>query len=520
MTCVFAYVIFFSYLCIMFLKKQIIGAMSMMVAVVHSVTMSACTPHSVREAESVVIQADSLWHEGKMYGVDEGDSATLAQAYETLNSFVHCTSSLCTSFAHACYHYGKLLRAKDDPVSAMQVFIDATHSRSHDYHILGRVYSNIGDICHLAGEFPLSYDMFEKSANMFLENGDTLNYYYGLNNMAFELAEQGKEEETQFLLDYLHHHCSDSILQSIITETEATLYLRTKKYDTLLLTLNNNPNNSTSYYLLKAQAYENSGKWDSALYYARKVMSIPYATAQEKYNVLYILINYDSSLSNEDLITLSALRSDIETDILTPLHNQWAMSVQLLEQDMNRKPDLRWVYAVITTIFILGIFAFLYIFRKRRQHQLIRQQVEDLAILNQTEKQRNEEIKQEYVCYKQSRTKQMEQNCSILLQADNFPQNIHWKETQALCELIDNSFGMLATKLQTLYHLSERETRLCILVLLGISNSEHLANLLNYGNSGIRNFKNRTAKKIGTNSVNLRSELINIALGEGPKSNE
>ena len=94
--------------------------------------------------------------------------------------------------------------------------------------------------------------------------------------------EQGKEEETQFLLEYLHHHCSDSILQSIITETEATLYLRTKKYDTLLLTLNNNPNNSTSYSLLKAQAYENSGKWDSALYYARKVMSIPYATAQEK----------------------------------------------------------------------------------------------------------------------------------------------------------------------------------------------------------------------------------------------
>ena len=82
--------------------------------------LSSCASSNVREAQKVVAQADSLWHEGKMYGVDMGDSATLAQAYETLNSFVHCTSSLCTSFAHACYHYGKLLRAKENPVSAMQ----------------------------------------------------------------------------------------------------------------------------------------------------------------------------------------------------------------------------------------------------------------------------------------------------------------------------------------------------------------------------------------------------------------
>ena len=40
----------------------------------------ACTPQAIREAEDVVAQADSLWHAGKQYGIDEGDSATLAQA--------------------------------------------------------------------------------------------------------------------------------------------------------------------------------------------------------------------------------------------------------------------------------------------------------------------------------------------------------------------------------------------------------------------------------------------------------
>lgn len=69
-------------------------------------------------------------------------------------------------------------------------------------------------------------------------------------------------------------------------------------------------------------------------------------------------------------------------------------------------------------------------------------------------------------------------------------------------------------------HFSEREIRLCILVLLGISNSEQLAEMLHYGISGIRNFKNRTAKKLGTNSIELREILLNIAVGEIQKTDK
>ncbi|MBO5552623.1 MAG: hypothetical protein J5937_00285, partial [Paludibacteraceae bacterium] len=46
---------------------------------------SSCVSRGVREAQEVVAQADSLWHDGQMYGIDAGDSATLAQAYETLD---------------------------------------------------------------------------------------------------------------------------------------------------------------------------------------------------------------------------------------------------------------------------------------------------------------------------------------------------------------------------------------------------------------------------------------------------
>ncbi|MBQ7259597.1 MAG: hypothetical protein IJS57_06600, partial [Paludibacteraceae bacterium] len=156
----------------------------------------SCAPKALREAEEVVAQADSLRAAGQMYGIDAGDSATLAQAYETLGSLSLFNFHFSPSYAHACYHYGRLLREKDNPVEAMQCFINATHTRTHDYHILGRVYSNMGDIAHLAGEFPLAYDMFRYAAKSFLQSRDTLTYYYAINSSALELAEQSKIEET------------------------------------------------------------------------------------------------------------------------------------------------------------------------------------------------------------------------------------------------------------------------------------------------------------------------------------
>ncbi|MBQ9603170.1 MAG: hypothetical protein IJR42_05115, partial [Paludibacteraceae bacterium] len=65
----------------------------------------SCSPKALREAEEVVAQADSLRAAGQMYGIDAGDSATLAQAYETLGSLSLFNFHFSPSYAHACYHY-------------------------------------------------------------------------------------------------------------------------------------------------------------------------------------------------------------------------------------------------------------------------------------------------------------------------------------------------------------------------------------------------------------------------------
>ena len=185
--------------------------------------------------------------------------------------------------------------------------------------------------------------------------------------------------------------------------------------------------------------------------------------------------------------------------------------------DLHRKPDRRWLYAVVGTAFVIGLVIWIYIRRKRRKHQLLSQQLEDLATMNNTVQQRHEQIIQEHTEYTNSLAAQIEQNCYIFMHSEDFPDNMCWKDYDALCKIINDNFGMIEAKLRNKYHLSEKEIRLCILVLLGISGSRQMAGMLFYAESGIRNFKNRIAKKMGTNSVELRHFLINIAISEYSK---
>lgn len=454
--------------------------------------MVACTPRFVREAQDVVAQADSSWQAGQPYA----DSAFLAQSYRTLE---HWQWVYPDDYVHACYHYGRLLREKENPVAAMECFIQATHSRTHDYHILGRVYSNIGDLCHLAGEFPLSYDMFEQSANMFLRGGDSLLYYYGLNNMAFELAEQGKKEETLALLNKIGDCCADEEVLSKTWETQARLYLKCAQYDSVKLAINNllANNNCVSGYLLKAQAFWFEGQHDSALFYAKYMMTLPNASEQDKYNLLYIIINGDSALSNEEIIDISAQRSDIETDILIPLHNQWALAIHVLELDLHRKRDWRWAIAILGTLIVIGCVISLYMARKRKQHALLSQKIEHME--------------DSFKDLQSNKAGQVEQTCAILRASTTLQSDLSWKDFEKMCQFANEHFYLLANKLKKKGVLNETEMRLCVLVLIGLSRSD-IANTLPYALNSVGKLKDHTAKLLGTTGKNLHDFLLQMAI--------
>ena len=468
---------------------------------------TACNPDVNRHnALGVVSKADSLWHAGQMYGVDAGDSVTLAQTYETLSSFNSpllspFTFNLSSSYAHACYHYGKLLRAKDNPVEAMQAFINATHSGTDDYHILGRVYSNMGDMCHLAGDYDLSYDMFEKSANSFLQNGDTLLYYYDLANMAYETAEQVKKKEFYILADSIVRLSTDRELMALLYEAKALLYRKTCQYDSTLFFINKIQSlgrYSSSGYVAKAQAFWNLELQDSALHYANVVLNMPSATEFERYNMLYIRINGDRTLDNDTLLKLAAERSDLESEFVDPSHKNHALATTYLQRDIHKLPLYVYILAGVVLFGLFGVLWFV-LLRTRKDKKQIQQ-----TLLNTEEK---------HSLYVEQHTRDIEQGCKAIRSSENWQEEIYWRNFEKLCSYMDKHFFYLAHKLRNLNILNEKEIRLCIMVFIGGFSDKHMADVLCYGDKSIRTIKRNVSLKIGTTSANLRHFLIDLAIG-------
>ena len=470
---------------------------------------------SVREAQKVVVQADSLWHNGQMYGVDEGDSATLAQAYEILKDHsVFSTLVLGTSsrgtYSHACYHYGKLLRAKDDPAAAMQAFINATHSHTRDYHILGRVYSNMGDICHLGGEYQLSYDMFEKSADMFLRNGDTLLYYYDLNNMAFEKAIATEKDSAYTILSKIEECCSDSSILLKILETKAEACLYKQQYDSVLYysnLLSMHGYSEPMIYLLRAKTYSFMGQRDSAAYYAHNILLM----SDELYNknsALYILTHCDDSIDIEGVRTLSSNRSDTQK-LIEIRQGKLSQAIQLLEQDMSAKPDRRWILSLISFILFSGVLIFvIYIWKKRKQHQHILQDIQikeeqqtrlvhEIDSLSHIQQVHHDEI-----------IANMELFCQLCENDKYYYEHLHWNNYAEMCEIVNRYLYNVIARLEP-YNLSEKETRLCVLVLLKAT-TDQMVNLIPYSHSGLGKFKYTIARKLGTKTAQMRPFILEL----------
>lgn len=448
----------------------------------------ACKPRLLREAQFVVSQADSLWRAGQAYD----DSVQLAQAYEALDYWQWLYAD---DYAHACYHYGRRLRANDNPVGAMQCFINATHSRTRDYHILGRIYSNMGSICHLAGEFELSYDMYEKSANSFLSDRDTLSYYFLLNDMAFEKASSKSLDSCLRITQKIQSDfSSDNELMAFCYLSQAEAYLRCAQYDSAIYYAYK----SKSLYSIPsavdiqlAQAYSLMGQKDSAVYYANTVLDYT-DNIFFRNNALYILTNDDMSKDMDAIRETAAERSDTQK-LLEIRQGKLSQAVQLLDQDINRKPDRRWMMAILGTLFVVGCIIGVYVYRKRRQHALLSQEIDCLQST--------------YADFQKAKERNVEQICITLRASTTILKDLNWKDFDKMCQFVNENFYLLANKLQQTNVLNETEIRLCVLVLIGLTRSE-IASALPYALNSVGKLKDHTSKLLGTTGKNLHDFLL------------
>lgn len=385
----------------------------------------------------------------------------------------------------AWYEQGKALRAQGEPQEAMELFLKAAHSGTDDEMLLGRVYSNMANICRQANEHALAGYVYALSAEHFAASGDDLAYAYALNNMAWEHAAQAHKDSALLLIDEALRVYPLSPLTDKVVETRAAACLFALEYDSVLYyTL---PPANDYLMMLRAQAYSYLHVSDSATYYAHILLpriDNPFYLD----DIYYILTHDDSSSDAETIRQLSSERADVQKAI-EQRHGKLMLAVQLLTQNLY-PAQTNWrriAEAVLILLVCLAVIVFgIVTIRERRK------------------------LYDERTEHDTTRRKEMDQTLQLLRESDNLKQELAWSDYNAFRHQTDKLFHGLATTLEQ-QRLNEQDIRICVLVLIGLSHRQ-IAATLPCSQKSIGKLKDLTARKLGVSGGQLREKLKALAV--------
>lgn len=387
------------------------------------------------------------------------------------------------SCALSYYQQGKTLREQGNQVEAMRAFIQATHCEKDGEALLGRIYSNMANMCRLANDHETAFTVYAMSAEYFGKANDTLAYAYALNNMAWEQAAMGHKDSAYKWIDSVVACYPRPPLMDKIVESKAAACLFAKEYDSVLYYTV--PPANDYLLMLRAQAYSYLQIDDSATYYAQ--LLLPRTTNLFCLDDLYyILTHNDASADKETIRALSSERADVMRQI-KQRHGELTQAVQLLKQELApQKKPFPWI-AILLVVIGIGLFvwAAVILYKQRK--------------LNSAQLQ-----------FEQVRRQELTQNIQVLQNCKDMRQELAWDDFAALCQQIDKRFYGLAGILKA-QDLNEQDIRICVLVLIGLSHKE-IAEMLNCSPKSIGKLKDLTAKKLGVSGGQLQEKLQNIAI--------
>jgi DNA-binding CsgD family transcriptional regulator len=214
---------------------------------------------------------------------------------------------------------------------------------------------------------------------------------------------------------------------------------------------------------------------DSAVVYARRVLP---QTENPRYldDIYYILMQCDSSVVADDLRLLSSKRADVQRS-LERNNPEWMEAIRIAETSLQpqqppMKPGFIALLIAIPMI-LLTILTILFLrWRKRRRDSI-------------------------------------ENQCRILRQSPNLREELQWNDYPQFSAICNQRLGGIVTKLEN-RELTEREIRICVLVLIGLSYAQ-MAEVLFRAESGIGKDKYLVAKHLGVSVKDLQNTLRNIA---------
>jgi hypothetical protein len=223
------------------------------------------------------------------------------------------------------------------------------------------------------------------------------------------------------------------------------------------------------------------------------------------------LPRYDSTLTKEEALSLNSKREDVRFMEYEPVKEKLTQAVLLLQQDLSRKPDLTWLWTLLATLIVVGIFLSIYIQKQKSKRQLYSQQVEDLQHKQDLLSEQNLQLEQQYTLRQEKAMKEMEEFCHSIT-TDNIHKTLSWKNFDQMCNIVNQRMFCLVDKLKSRGITSEPELRLCVLVAMGRFNNKEMASFVPYGYDSLKTTKSTIANRLGVSGRKMRDFLLHLAL--------
>ena len=475
----------------------------LIVSVVLLLCFSSCS--SWHEAERVIAMADSV---DQTEHVIYSDTVVLGKTIRTLdNPFGRFFMS--NTLGKAYYYMGRNYSLSNQIVAAAGCYIEADRLQIDDPIYRGRVNSNMAYICAQNNNDSLALIFYERASNDFKESGNEWRYSQTLLDRSESNILLHNYLVADSLLQIAQSYQFDSAYQARYYETCGLYFYEQQQYDSALVYFHKGLNywqteeDKCFSYLKIMQSYWGNISIDSTMHYAQKCILI---SNNPNYisNAYYCLMQVAKNKNDVELLSqYSHARTDAQK-LLRDNTNQYAAAIPKLIEYLQNPYPLRWVWIMLATILLVCIILFVGAVVYRHRNHIASEQIDRLSVHVEN---------QDALLSQELYYRQLGEKLSNIVDKYHAPHK-RWKEYKTLKRDLSPWLHIWMCKLDTL-PLSEREKIFCTIRLVYSYMSDiEIAEYLCYDKHGIRVFKQRIAKKLGTTSADLRDFLRNLPVNE------
>ena len=455
------------------------------------------------EAKEVIIKADSLdQNEHVIYD----DTAALGKAIRSLdNPFGRLLMP--NTLGKAYYYMGRNLEDCYMQVAdAAKCYIEADRLQIDDPIYRGRVNVCMGYLCKQYNYDNLALVFYERAGVDFKGNSE---WYYAQTLLDQSEFRINLKDYTfaDTLLQIAQSYQLDSSYQARYYETRGLYFYAQQQYESALVYLDKgldywqSDSEKCFTYLKIMQVYYDLNELQQAIPYAKLILSV---SNNPNYisNAYYCLMQDAKNKNNTELLSQYAhARTDAQR-LMSGDANKYAEAVPILEEHLQSPYPWRWVWITLTSILIVCILLALGAIVYHKRAHVAYQQLDQLSTHMENQEARlNQEL---YY-------RQLAEKLSNVVDRYHTPHK-RWKKYTILKRDLNPWLHLWLRQLDTL-PLSDREKVYCTISLIYSHMTDtEIAAYLCYDKHGIRTFKQRIAKKLGTTAAYLLDYLRHLPL--------